>query len=409
MPIRQNKILLLLTLLGICFPSLTLASTSVLPEKINSPSFRYGTVSGIGQRYNSQGSLMTLTDLNSLDMNSAALVSLEPEAKELVSVLNNFGPQGFGDNLHLGSLKIEVDPSVKYFAPIYARGMTDKWTLAVGLPVITYQNNINLYTTGSNIEQTETELRGISPDLDAAFDRLKINLVTEAQNVLQKKGYKPLENREDTFLGDVQLASLYQFMNRGAWSGLTRTTVNLPTGPAPDPDDLTDLDIFHQTSIDQQVVFGYNHRDRVFLYAKSGVRLNLPDQITTRVPEKVGDLPDVDRRDQVQRQIGPQGVVGAATEYRVIDTFSVLAGLDFIEKMQDSYKGSKNWDYSVLAKDTRSSGKRARLGVALDTTRAYFRNEAMIPALVSYEWTDTLSGRNIERQTTNEIWLTLFF
>jgi hypothetical protein len=50
-----------------------------------------------------------------------------------------------------------------------------------------------------------------------------------------------------------------------------------------------------------------------------------------------------------------------------------------------------------------------RLGLTYDSTTAYQRKEAWLPAMISYEYSDTIRGLNIERQTIHEIWLTLFF
>lgn len=395
----------ILTIVG----SLASASTSVLPANIDSPSFRYGTISGIENKYTSRGTLMSLGDLNSLELDAKNLVQIEPEAKQLISALNSFGNYKYGDNLHLGNLLIETKPSVSYFAPVYARGITDRWTLGMGAPVVTYKNKITLTSSGSNLKAVESELRGLSPELDAAFDRLNVNLATEASRVLAEKKYKPLENRDETFLGDIQLVSLYRFLNTGMWSALSRTTFNLPTGPAPDADDLTDIDSFHQTAIDQQMILGLSVKERLFFYTKAGIKLNMPDQIEARVPEKENDLPDADRKESVHRQIGPQGIVGVSSELRVVDTISLLAGMDYIQKQEDRYKGSKNWNYSLLSKNTQSSAQKARLGISYDSTRAYFRKETFMPALLSYEWTDTIAGTNIERQTVNEVSVTIFF
>ncbi|MGE0634641.1 MAG: hypothetical protein AB7O96_19665, partial [Pseudobdellovibrionaceae bacterium] len=160
---------------------------------------------------------------------------------------------------------------------------------------------------------------------------------------------------------------------------------------------------------DQQVVLGYTPFTKWSLYGKAGIKVNIPDQINVRVPEKENVLPGPERKERVQRYIGPQGLIGITSDFKIIDTISFSAGYDVTEKTKDSYRGSKDWKYSILEKNTNSSAHRAKLGVSYDTTRAYFRKQAAIPALVSYEWNDTVAGRNIERQTVNELWVTVFF
>jgi hypothetical protein len=388
-----------------------LDSSDVLPAHINSPSVRIGYISGIGQRYTGNGSLMSLTDANSITFDAKKLVSIEPRVQQLIAVLNQFGQQQMGSALTLGTLHINIEPDVNYYAPIHAYGITDKWTVAVGVPIIHYKNNIGLSQEGSNLEAIQAQAGGISPELDSAFDELHAGLVQSAQKELSGKGYKPLQNVDTTFIGDVQLVSLYQVFNNKRTALLTKTTFNLPTGPKDDPDDLTDLSDFGQTSISEGAVLTYMLTPKLRLSGLLTGTYGLPDKIDKRVPTSPDDsLPDISTKQNVNRQIGPSVSVGASTMYWFTQRWSAGAGFDIMTKAADKYWGSlRGSRYDLLQADTNQTSERIRLGVSYDTISAYLAKSAFMPAMISYTYSDTIAGVNIARQTIHELWLTMFF
>lgn len=391
-----------------------LDSAEVLPAHVNSPALRMGFVSGIGQRYDSQGRLMSLTDVHSIEFNSQELARFEPRVQELVNVLNQFGRQGLGDALNLGTLRVETQPQVRYMAPLHAYGVTSRWTLAVGVPIVKYENKISLRQTGSNIAAIRSQVGEISSDLNSAFNELNVSLVSTARKELAEKGYKPLVDRSETIVGDVQLASLYQIYQSPSLGGLLKTLVSLPTGPGDDPDDLADLAIFGETAIEQSALLTYQpfHRSGfgLTLALKGGYRYVLPDRVERRVPTSEEDtLPGAETKRVVRREAGGTASLGVSGNVTILSRMSAGLGLEVSHKNADRYSGDGPGEISLLSKDTESTAQRVRAGLSYSSTEAYLRKEAMMPAIVSYEYSDTVRGTNIERQTIHELWVTLFF
>lgn len=388
-----------------------LDSSDVLPAHINSPSVRIGYISGIGEKYTSNGSLMSLTDVNSITFDSKKLLSVEPRVQQLISVLNQFGQQQMGNALTLGTLHIAIDPSVNYYAPINAYGITDKWTVAVGVPIIHYKNNIALTQEGSNLDAIQHQAGGISPELDSAFDELRKGLVQSAKDELAGKGYKPIQNVDTTFVGDVQLVSLYQVFNNKRTALLTKTTFNLPTGPKDDPDDLTDLSDFGETSVSEGAVLTYMLTPKLRLSGLLTGTYGIPDKIDKRVPTSADDsLPDASTKQNVNRQIGASVSVGASSMYWFTQRWSAGVGFDVMTKAADKYWGSQSGSrYDLLESETAQTSERVRFGVSYDTISAYLAKQSFMPAMVSYSYSDTIAGVNIARQTIHELWLTMFF
>ncbi|MDX9730828.1 MAG: transporter [Bdellovibrionales bacterium] len=397
-------------------PVQAIDSTEVLPASINSPSVCMGVVSGIGFRFLSSGDLMSLSDHNSIEFDARALTQFEPRVNEMVAILNQFGSQRMGDQLTLGVLRVDTTPEVRYVAPIYARGITSKWTLGVGVPVISYQNKLALYQTHSNIQAMRAEMgNSVPPELDAAFDELTVNLVSVAHEQLATKGYKPLRDRAETQIGDVQVVSLYQFAAkdfspRHKVSAQFKTIVSLPTGQGDDPDDLADLGIFGYTAVENQLLGNYVLNGRLQLALKGGHRYTLPDQVIRRVPMNAEDtLPDLDSKETVSRETGHAWFAGASLSYAFNSALNLGVGVETTQKAADRYKGTSSRRHDLLGKDTASQSDRFRIGLSYSSIDAFFAERALLPIVLAYEFSDTIRGFNTERMTVHEVWLQLFF
>lgn len=411
--IFKNPIPLKAVFLTVCFvaaKSFAMDSTQVLPESVNSPSVRMGYVSGIGTKFMSGGALMGLGDTNSVEFDAKTLVKFEPRVEQLVAFLNQFGNQKLGDQLSLGVLRIETTPEVKYLAPVYARGMTANWTIGFGVPVINYKNHFALRQTGSNLDAIKAQIGDASKEANAGFEKLHINLVTTAEEMLAKKGYRSLEDRDETQIGDLQLVSILQFAKRERTSFQWKTLVSLPTGQGNDPDDLADLGAFGYTAIENQILGNYILSGHWRFALRSGYRYTLGDQVERRVPQSEDDsLPDQNTKEKVNRQTGGAVFVGGSITYALSEALDFAAGFESTRKDGDIYEGTKSTRYDLLSKDTNSSSDRIRLGVTYSSVESFVAGKAYLPTMIAYEFSDTIRGFNIERMTVHEIWLQLFF
>ncbi len=392
------------------FSASAMDSTEVLPESINSPMLRMGVVSGIGMKFMAGGDLMSLGDTNSIQFDTRTLTQFEPRVKQLVSVLNQFGSQRLGDALSLGVLRVETVPEVRYLAPVYARGVAANWTIGLGIPVLTYKNKLSLHQTGSNVAAVRAQIGNALPELNAVFDELDVSLAVRARDVLAQKGYKPLADRSESQVGDLQMVSLYQFAKREKLSAQLKTIVSLPTGQGDDPDDLADLGAFGYTAIDNQVVGNYIVNGRIKVAAKSGYRLTLADNVVRRVPVDESDsLPGADTKETVDRETGGAFYGGASISYNISNTIDCAAGYEISRKFRDKYGGSKGKRYDLLGGNTDSTAERIRLALSYSSVESFFSGKAWLPSMISYEFSDTIRGVNTERITVHEISLQLFF
>ena len=410
-----------MTLLQILLTLLTFAvlqklsamdSTDLLPQRVHSPQLRYGVVSAAQDRYDSKGRLLSLSDLHAIELDVAALKSIEPQISDLVTALNSLGSGQLGDKLSLGQLRFETAPTIKFQVVAFGLGISPKWTFGIGIPFIDYENKISIREQGSNIETYKREFGGLSPALDQALGRLSVSLPEAAQSELQKKGYKPLESRRDRFAGDLQIQSLYEISRTADRALLYKAVLNLPTGPQDDPDDLADLDVFGETAVENHLLASQQLGGlggRWSLSGRAGYRYNLPDRPTKRVPVSNETLPGPETKEQVQRQISGTAILGSSLARQLSKSWSVAVGYEYRTKDQDRYSGQRNANYNSLAAESDSTSQKSRFEVSYSSVKSYLDRQAVLPAQFSMEISDTFAGKNTPRQLLTELTLMMFY
>lgn len=396
-------------------PANAMDSTEPLPARINSPAFRFGSISGVDSKYNSSGGVVALSDINTIEFNSDQLkkvMSKEGDTiKTLILVLNqNSGTDRFGDQLNLGTLRIDTVPDVKYFVPIYARGITDNLSLAVAMPVVFYKNKLSLVQSNSNANEICDQI-GANPALQEACTKLRATKMTEEVRAkLATLGYRPIQDRKETLMGDLQLVSFWRFFNRDKHSIVLRNTLILPTGKPNDPDDLADLGSFGETATEALVLYNYLPWKSLRLSTKAVYKLTLPDHVDARVPKDNDDfLPGSETRQRVGRNLGDTITLGTAATWNFYGDFGIAGGYEYARKSSDRYSGSAGGRYDLLERDSSSEAHRLRGGISYDTIGLYQRKKNFPPMKFDFEVTNTVAGRNTDRSLTNELSVTLFF
>ncbi len=403
---------LLLALFAAPF-SWAMDSTEILPKGINSPALRMGLVSGVDSKYTSDGSVMSLNDINTVEFSADQLTKISPEVAQLTSVLDQFSRQRLGSQIHLGTMRVETEPTVRYLAPIYARGLSEKFTFAVALPVVFYENKLSLNQSASNVSAICSQFSSLDraiPEIKQACEQLDIKVVDATRQELAKKGYKPIQDRKETVMGDVQFVGLWKFFEQGKTSSLLRTTISVPTGKKNDPDDLADLGAFGLTAVEPMLLFNYLPFRPLRMAAKASYKFVAPDSAVARVPGSEGDiLPGPETKERLSRDIGDSITLGSALTLGLGSSFSVAGGYEFSKKFADRFSGARGARYDLLEKDSESQAHRVRGAVSYDTIALYQRTQSFPPMKFDFEVTNTIAGINTDRQIVNELSVTMFF
>ena len=391
-------------------PALGMDSTELLPARINSPAFKFGMVSGVDSKYSADGSVKTLNDINTVHFNSTQLAKIDSDVSVLVDALNAFSKQQqLGTQVDLGTMRIETEPTIKYYVPVYARGITNNFTLAGALPIISYQNKLRLAQSQSNVKAICANFQG-SDEVSNACRKLDFGVVDATREKLVKLGYKPIQDRSETLLGDAQIVGLWRFYEEGEKSMLFRGALGLPTGKKDDADDLADIGSYGQTSFEPQFVANWLPHPKVRLAVKSAYKIVFPDSLDARVPNNADDvIPGPETKERLDRDIGDTATIGAAANYQVFTSLSIAGGYEYARKNADSYRGTKGQRYELLSNNSNATAHRLRAGITYDTIAIYQRTKTFPPLKFDFEVTNTVAGVNVDRQLVNELTFTMFF
>lgn len=394
--------------------ALAIDTPAVLPEGIRTAVIRFGNYDGLNEYYTEEGSLRYLSDKNSFELSVSELARIDARVNDLKEILNEFGHSDLGDQLHLGQISVDADPSVRYFAAAGAIGITKKWTLGLAVPVIFYENTIAIQQSGSNLDAIQAQISGVNEELDNGFREIRAALESDIRvgvnSFLTSRGYDSLSNRSEEFIGDLQLFSMYQLGASPELQHSMQFFLGLPTGPKPDPDDLTDLENFGRYTLKVGWVGKrpfWNKSDLLFSASFSWVP---EDNMVKRVPVNENDaLPDENQKYALSADIGDVLNAGVAISRAWSQEIYFAGGYSYEYKMADSYSGAPDGRERFLERGTEKSAHLAKFEAGYSTVQGYFKKKFAAPMIVAYEFTQTLAGVNVENQNRHELTLSLFF
>jgi hypothetical protein len=386
-------------------------NTDVLPRNINRASIKIGNITGLNEYYTSSGELKYLTDINAVELNAASLSGLDARAQMTIDALNDFsGSTRLGDQLHLGQLFIDAKPEITYFSPVLLHGFTDRLTVGLAVPFITYKNDIQISNRNSNFDQMRAQFAGLSPELAAQFSQLDYSMEAEFRRAAREAGYTDVVSRDDQFVGDVQLVTVYQIPVDVNTIHAAQLFIGLPTGPKPDADDLTDVENFHRLSIRPNWVMSRRISSKFTLLSNVSYQLVLPSEVDKRVPLNEQDLmPALEQKMSVTEDIGDTWSLNAGFQVDFTEAFSTGLSYGFESKESDTYEGVPEGRAYYLQTETDRQAQIIRAEMSYSMVKDYLNHRAILPASFSYQATQVISGINVENQLTHEITLNVFF
>ena len=402
----------------------------VLPKGIWHPRIMVGTVSEVSYLYSNTGVLTSIGRFNQT-FNSEFLKKFDSRFEDLSTVLNKLTGTDIGEKINLGSLNFSGGPEVSYLGLVLAYGITDRWTIGVGLPIVNMYGSVAVEATGHNniseirkaLPYSDRELsdipiisEGYETDLMGGLQELEElqgqKLEEQFHQVVAEKGYKSIVNKPSSRdIGDIQIFSFYNYFNRYPWSFYLMVTANLPTGPKDDPDDLVDFPNFAQTGLLVKTYHQYQASRNVTLGGALSYYWRVPDQIVKRVPKNIDDiLPDANRKELVDRNLGDITSIDTFGRYDIGNMISFSLGLSWSFQPSDIYRSQKfPSEQYLLEKDTESHWITGRIGISFSSLPWFQRGKFFIPLILAYNYSDTLYGRNVIREVKHEASLLLFF
>ncbi len=325
------------------------------------------------------------------------------------------GQNSIGDKLNLGSQKGIVKPSIagKIFGIGF--GVAKNLTLFAGTSFLDVKNDTDIEFSGpNNASEIKAQLG------DAAFDELKAGLDeasklsrdTVLSLIHETNQYKDISHWQYKGLGDTQVGfftGLSRPIRRGQTYSLgVQGQLTLPTGPAYDPDSLTQIPLSQNTkslglSTDNRITWSYFAAG-----AELGGDYNFPFDRLQRVPEDGESLIPITRKTRVHIQPGPStnaslySLFGNAT-YRGQYKF----GLSRI--YASKFSGSMAGDYNSLGSATASNEAYQELSMIITTVKIYKQRKFFAPFILTLTGHDSVFGSNTSLKKYIQLTLIVIF
>ncbi len=306
--------------------------------------------------------------------------------------------EGFNEDDPLGRMNADLTGQVTVFAPIVSYGLSEKFTLAIAIPI--YRASMDVELGFEPSEEAQGFLNSLaephSNKASIARDQgQKLNdAVGELNQKLADNGFKQLGYWSETGLGDMTLAGKYRFFETSFLKIATTTGAVLPTGRTDDPDNLTDIpfgdgtwDIFSSLSFDQPIGAGFffNQYGK-YTYqapARRSVRLETDDEAI-----------EVDKR-FVDYKMGDKVDAGISLQWESQNGMGAGLGYTYYRKLGDDYKVDPDVVENELEENTDQFATHAEAKVSFSGVPAYRSGAIPVPFSTGIEYKRHLSSINM--------------
>ncbi len=406
----------------------------VLPQSRSKMSVIYGSTAGITNLFNENGDSEPIAAPFNLSLNSESFRKLDSRVGDLVNWLNNNSSYRYdetqretsnrgvvlsdnsqlpllGDALSRGNLGVEVEAHRSQYYLMYGRGLSEKISLAVVLPMIKQTVDIRHSLTGNNTARDIYDGFAASNvgAMTELVDTLKLlsSINTEDfQKLLESKGYSRISNRNESAPGDLQIGTRFGYFPKrkieaGFFSGdvgaAFQNTVTIPTGKLQPTSELTGID-FGQGAWDTTLSHATHYSPRRSFTLLHGIQYTyrLPSSRLKRVRSHAGDfIPDASSEENLTMNLGDKFATTLGARYRFNEVVSLDYSYEWAFKGKDVYTGSRSdSDYSYLSDGTDQRTEILTVMATFSTVPLFLSGRFAAPGDFILSWNQPIRGKN---------------
>ena len=371
--------------------------TKVMPAGVRRLSLRLVTTN-IDEKTNGAGQRKTLAAPLEKELKFKDILKGEKNLTKRALSDGFFRSEGIKKDDSVGSFTADVKSRVSVYAPVFTYGLNSRYTLAAALPVynmaVSVDSDFNASSNGQRFVNTLSNSKN-NQRVSASDATRKINdAVSRLNTKLSDNGYRPLENWEETGLGDLTLLGKWRALEGGPVQIALTQGVVAPTGRRDNPDNLLDKgfgdgqwDIFGQAAFDQP--FGGSG---VFLNQYAKYTWQLPDQKQVRLvtADETIEVP----KQKVGYKLGDKIDAGSSLQFSQDSGFATGAGYNFYTKLADTYKVASATK-AELERDTFEQSHQLEFEVGYSSVPAYRRGEVKVPFETKLNYRHQLRSKNL--------------
>jgi hypothetical protein len=387
---------------------ISLGTTAVLPKGVRSIRIG-GVVTTVDNWHNDSGLVTGIAEPFNQRLSYSRLLKAESNENLKLNVESQLKNKGVDLNSIAGNSYADVNTRVVATIPAIAYGLTDKWMLAVAVPIVYTKMDIATGFVGSDqLQQLVSDFSQKSKKQTQLIQQ-KLNDVISTE--LNNKGYQPLENQEKTQVGDLILMAKYLAHQDVYYSWALTNTFVLPTAQVRDVNKVID-----PTPGDGQFDYGIESAVEVPISSQlkfinqTGYVIQFKDTRVSRIPMSEDERlsKDIER---ISRDLGDQVYTTLGTYYSPSDFFTLGGSYTLAYKQRDQWSGSTfSADrYRALGVQTEQYMQALYLQAGASTVQSYKRKDFPVPLMATLGMGKVVAGRNVRSDPVWSLNMTMFF
>ena len=397
--------------LGYTYSVFAFENAKVLPKGVSNLTVR-NVIASVSSKTDASGTPLSLANPLQKELTFSKIIKNEKGVKQ--TMLRAFlKHEGFREEEAAGSFTADMNGNVRVIAPIFAHGITDKWTLGMALPF--YQSKMKaamgfraskrgqeFIDRLQNPENNQTESA-----LEAA-DKLN-DAIGQLNQKLRDNGYQKLDSWSDSDIGDLTVVNKLGLLHREHLQLASIAGLVVPTGSTQQQDSLLSV----PTGLGVWGLFAGLSGD---IYLRPDLFVNQYGKYTYEAPDsRRMRLATEEESIEVSTKttsykLGDQYEVGTSMQYE--PSSGLLAGIGYVYtyKEADVYKLSYNPEAKQkLENDTDQQAHTAEYRLGYSTIPAFQNKKFAIPASATLEYKQVLMSRNTPVKNLVSLDLMFFF
>ncbi len=386
-------------------------SARVLPPGVRNPRFMNVFMS-IDSRFNGGGGREPLgTPLNKT-VSWGEVMNVQDNEIDKVFIRSTLDDTHLNSDGSPGSTTGQVNSYFNIKVPVLAVGVTNRLTVGFALPIIYASISADSGFSKSDDGQVfMNKVCNLSVEKCNTAAKKMNNAVNEK---LARNGYRSIHSKTVSNVGDLQVVSKYMVHEDSMSRIAVKSTLVLPTGVKPNPDDVLDIPTGDgRFSVGAAVVY-----DRTFLKdftwnTYGGVLGLMPNRMDKRVPVATDDPISSDKESLV-RKMGGLVSVGTSLIRQFSPTgFVAGAGYSFQFQTKARYSGGTQFSadrYALLEDLKPAQALHSTMLMAGFSTVEWYQNKKFFyPLQANLVFSHPVLGRNVTANDVISGELVLFF
>jgi len=398
------------------FPAFTLENAQVLPVGVRNPRY-VNFFMDVTNKFDNSGVAQPLGAPLNKPVTAEAAAKSQPTVSLQRQALGLMASEGIAPGDAIGYTTGQVTTLADIKVPALAVGVTERWTMAVAVPILTVQYNVatgfvpdpkgNSFLEAVNNAQTP-------PDAEETYNRTATRTVDPVNTKLAELGYDPVRSGTVSSVGDIQLVSKYLLHKDDSNSICLKNQVVMPTGIGPNANRAVDVPTGSARWAMGAGLIYDRQLPADFRWNVFGNALALmPNRMEKRIPTSATDSLSGDK-ETLNRRLGAQFQLGTAVDQR-FPSIGVVVGAGYNAQYltQQTYEPGTSVDpirYTYLdALKPEEVLHTVSLTAGFSTVEWYRAKKFFYPFQANLTYTRPVFGRNVNSTDLIGGELVLFF